>query len=301
MGKNEHRKPFGYGPLYVLMGGCLGVVIAIMMTLIIPPKSEEEEQTAGNGLLQTEVSEASGEELNIDEASTEEMGDPLVEESLESEVSQDPEEEQMTEELPSEESVFVVSDKSYFDDALFIGDSRTAGLQIYGTLDNADYFASAGLNLYTVNSVKVEVEKGKKIKLEQMLEENVYGKVYIMLGINELGYDFDTTVAKYQAFIEYIFEKQPQTIIYVCANMHVNSLRNELDEIHNNAAINRMNEQISRFADGERVFYLDVNPLFDDEYGNLSQEYISDDTHLMGMYYATWCDWYAQNTVVIEN
>ena len=301
MGKNEHRKPFGYGPLYVLMGGCLGVVIAIMMTLIIPPKSEEEEQTAGNGLLQTEVSEASGEELNIDEASTEEMGDPLVEESLESEVSQDPEEEQMTEELPSEESVFVVSDKSYFDDALFIGDSRTAGLQIYGTLDNADYFASAGLNLYTVNSVKVEVEKGKKIKLEQMLEENVYGKVYIMLGINELGYDFDTTVAKYQAFIEYIFEKQPQTIIYVCANMHVNSLRNELDEIHNNAAINRMNEQISRFADGERVFYLDVNPLFDDEYGNLSQEYISDDTHLMGMYYTTWCDWYCQNTVLIEN
>lgn len=301
MGKNEHKKPFGYGPLYVLMVACLGVMIAIAMTVIIPEKADGEDITAENGLVQTEVSETSEEALNIDEASTEEPDNLLSEEAQDPEESQSAEEEQMTEELPSEESIFVVSDKAYFDDALFIGDSRTAGLQVYGTLDNADYFASPGLNLYTINSTKVEVEGGKKIKLDQMLAENVYRKVYIMLGINELGYDFDTTVTKYQAFIEYIFEKQPQTIIYVCANMHVNGLRNELDEIHNNAAINRMNEQISCFADGERVFYLDVNPLFDDENGNLSQEYVSDDTHLMGMYYATWCDWYAQNTVLIED
>lgn len=297
----EKRKSYGYGPLYVLMGACLLVIVAIVMTLVLPVNVSGTDQTVESGQLTSEVEEASGEEIDINVKETEEIITVETEETLSSEENGIKVEPEMEEIPPVEESVFVVSDKTYFDDALFIGDSRTTGLQVYGTLDNADYFASAGLNLYTINNVKVEVEKGKKIKLEQMLTDNVYGKVYIMLGINELGYDFNTSVEKYRTFIEYIFEKQPQAIIYVCANMHVNSLRNELDEIHNNAAINRMNEQISSFADGERVFYLDVNPLFDDENGNLSQEFVSDDTHLMGIYYATWCDWYCQNTILIEN
>jgi hypothetical protein len=116
-----------------------------------------------------------------------------------------------------------------------------------------------------------------------------------------LKYDFDTTIGKYQAFVDYVFGFQPDAIVYVCANMHVNSLRNELDDIHNNAAINRMNEQISQFADNEKIFYLDVNPLFDDENGNLAQEYVSDDTHLMGMYYEMWCNWYCENTLAVPD
>ena len=193
---------------------------------------------------------------------------------------------------------FTVSDPSYFDDALFIGDSRTVGLREYGTLDNADYFASAGLNLYTIKGAKVGPKEGPKVTLEEMLEQETYGKIYVMLGINELGYDFDTTVEKYQAFIDYLFTMQPDTILYVCANMHVNSLRNELDEIHNNEAINRINQAIAAFADQKNIFYLDVNPLFDDAEGNLAEEFISDDTHIMGNYYETWCNWYCENTIV---
>ena len=193
---------------------------------------------------------------------------------------------------------FTVSDKSYFDDALFIGDSRTVGLREYGTLDNADYFASPGLNLYKIERTKVLFKEEQNLTLEEILSQNEYGKLYVMLGINELGYDFDTTVGKYEMFIDYLFTMQPDAILYVCANLHVNSLRNEVDEIHNNGAINRINEVIAGFADQKNIFYLDVNPIFDDEEGNLSEEFISDDSHLLGTYYETWCDWYCENTIV---
>ena len=39
-------------------------------------------------------------------------------------------------------------DESWFDDALFIGESRTAGLQGYGRLGKADYFCGEGLTVY---------------------------------------------------------------------------------------------------------------------------------------------------------
>ena len=280
MKKREKNKPFGYGPLVLLMGACVAVMATIVLTLVTAEDSDRENINIGSIQLESEISE------NVGMAASEMENQETQPEPMESEI------------LAPETYEFTASDKSYFDDALFIGDSRTVGLQKYGTLDNADYFASAGLNLYTINRTQVETAEGKKVKLEEMLTHNTYGKVYIMLGINELGYDFDTTVEKYREFIDYIFTMQPDTILYVCANMHVNSLRNELDEIHNNPAINRMNEQIAAFADQKNIFYLDVNPLFDDEEGNLAQEYISDDTHLLGMYYETWCSWYCENTIV---
>ena len=38
----------------------------------------------------------------------------------------------------------------YFDDALFIGDSRTVGIQQCGGIDSATYFCSVGMSLYGV-------------------------------------------------------------------------------------------------------------------------------------------------------
>lgn len=300
MKKRTGRAPFGYGPLILLMSAC--VIVMIEIVLVIVKRADGENINIEK--LQSEVAASESEETMGLETGDRESGEETVETDIliEEIQSESPVSEPVEPEVPTPETYeFTASDKSYFDDALFIGDSRTAGLQKYGTLDNADYFASAGLNLYTLGRTKVENSEGEKIKLEDMLTHNAYGKVYVMLGINELGYNFDTTVQKYKEFIDYIFTFQPDAILYVCANMHVNKLRSELDEIHNNPAINRMNEQIAMFADQEKIFYLDVNPLFDDEEGNLAQEYISDDTHLMGIYYETWCEWYMQNTIIKQN
>ncbi len=193
---------------------------------------------------------------------------------------------------------FTHSDKEYFSDALFIGDSRTMGLKLYGSFDNADYFAEPGLSLYSLPRTRLAVGEHEKIGLTELLEKEAYGKIYLMLGINELGYNFDTTLEKYHALVEELRTKQPEAILYVCANLHVTSVRNEHDEIHNNANIDKINAEIEALADEQDIFYLDVNVLFDDEEGNLDKEIASDDSHILGEYYEDWCSWLGENTIV---
>lgn len=192
------------------------------------------------------------------------------------------------------------TDSAYFDDALFIGDSRTVGIAEYGYLENADFFADVSMSVYKVMDKKLAVEGTKKVSLETLLTENKYGKVYVMLGINELGYDFEQTVKRYHELLEMIRTTQPEAIIYICANLHVTEEQSLSDEYFNNVNINRFNSAIAGLADGENSFYIDVNIIFDDENGNLSEEYCSDEAHVMGRYYADWCDWLMTQAIIRE-
>ena len=82
------------------------------------------------------------------------------------------------------DSPFTTVDASYFDDALFIGDSHTDGFKDYAGLNNADYLCHNGL---TVWSAVEKAEFPGKQTLAQALSGKHYGKIYLMLGINELG------------------------------------------------------------------------------------------------------------------
>lgn len=185
--------------------------------------------------------------------------------------------------------------KEYFSDALFIGDSRTAGLREYGSFEDADYFATPGLSIYSVPKTKVTIQDYEDITLDSLLEKKEYGKIYLMLGINELGYRFEQTVERYREFVEGIQEKEPGAVLYLCANLHVTITRSENDAIYNNQNIDKMNEEIRKLAEEKGLHYLDVNELYDDENGNLNEEYASDDSHVLAKYYELWCEWLVEN------
>ena len=183
--------------------------------------------------------------------------------------------------------------EGYFSDALFIGDSRTVGLQEYGSIPEACYFATSGMSVYDIFYEKVAGST-----FEDLMASRQFGKIYVMLGINELGYDRDQTVAEYEKLIGWIREKQPEAMVYVEANLHVSASRSNTDRIYNNKNLDAFNARISALADGQRIFYLDVNPLFDDGQGNLSGSYTADDTHVLGKYYRVWTEWIAENAAV---
>lgn len=183
------------------------------------------------------------------------------------------------------------ADPTYFDDALFIGDSRTVGLSEYGELGQAEVLADSGMSVYKLLKTDFPTQSGEKMTLEELLAKQKFGKVYLMLGINELGYDFDQTLRKYQEVVDMIHRMQPEAIIFIQANLHITGEKSESSPYYNNENINRFNGAIEQLADGETMFYLDVNPLFDDENGNLAKEYTTDHTHILGKYYGTWVDW----------
>ncbi len=189
------------------------------------------------------------------------------------------------------EPVMYEADSCYFDDALFIGDSRTVGLHEYGDLGNAEVVADAGMNVYKIYETEFATISGEKKLLETILSERQFGKIYLMLGINELGYDYDRTVSRYEELVKKLQESQPDALIFLQANLHITGKKSEASPIYTNENINRFNQAVEQMADQRTRFYLDVNELFDDENGNLAQEYTMDNAHVLGKYYSDWVEW----------
>ena len=175
--------------------------------------------------------------------------------------------------------------------SLFIGDSRTVGLANYGGLENADFFACVGMNVYDVWETKVSVPKVGKVLLKELLGSKRYDIIYIMLGINELGYAFDQTVGRYASLVEEARAIQPDAVIVLMANIHVTAARSASDKYINNPALDRFNEATAQFADGKSIFYMDANSLFDDGNGNLAEEKSADSAHLKAKFYQQWAQW----------
>ena len=188
-------------------------------------------------------------------------------------------------------------DPSYFADALFIGDSRTVGLSQYGRLEGADYFADTGMTVFNLFEQKVSDENFGRQDLQTLLQSKQYGKIYLMLGINEIGYPFETLVPQYQKVVDDIRALQPDALVILCANLHVTrnaaaaTPRLEPDNIQ------RLDDSIAAMADGQQVFFLDVNPAFCDEEGYLRDELTGDGVHPYATGYADWAQWYLENGI----
>ena len=194
----------------------------------------------------------------------------------------------------------VTVEPSYFDDALFIGDSRTVGIQLYGVLTGADFFCNTGMSIYSLRKANIEIDGVGKIGISDLLKTKSYGKVYVMLGINEISYSFNGTVKKYKALLDEIRETQPNADIYIQANLHVTKERSDKDQYVNNANLDRFNNAIAQFADNKTIFYIDPNEYFDDAEGNLSTEYCSDASHIRTKYYKEWSKWICTKVFVTE-
>ena len=166
----------------------------------------------------------------------------------------------------------------------------------YAGLDNADFFATVGMSVFNAQKDRISVPKVGKVTLNELLSNKKYDKIYVMLGINELGYSFDSITSKYGELISFIKEKQPNATIIVQANLHVSKSRSDSDKVINNTAINRLNSELSKLADGKKVFYIDANPVFDDADGNLSADKTQDNAHLLAKYYAQWGEWICRKT-----
>lgn len=180
--------------------------------------------------------------------------------------------------------------------SLFIGDSRTVGLFEYGQIENADFFCNVGMSVYNIHDKTPAVATVGKVTLTELLDIKQYDKIYVMLGINELGYDLDKSVEKYNELTELIREKQPQAYIIIQANLHVTKSRSETDKVINNGAIDRFNDAIAKLCDGDKTLYVDANDLFDDEEGNLSSDKSEDNAHLYAKYYTQWGKWISDKT-----
>lgn len=203
--------------------------------------------------------------------------------------------------LPQPTKEFITVGDDYFDDAVFIGDSRTVGLHDYGGLDKATFFATVGLNVYDMWSQRFCEVDGEKLTLEEALSRRQYKKIYFQIGINEMGRGtVDTFMQAYEESVRKFQQLQPDAIIYVQGIMRVTKEKSDKDKIFNNPGIQVRNERIAQLADNMKIFYIDVNEVVCDDTGNLRKELTFDNLHLYGSKYYIWVDFLKTKGIAIE-
>lgn len=196
---------------------------------------------------------------------------------------------------------FTHVEQSYFDDAVFIGDSRIVGLHDYSGWDNTTYYASIGLTVYDMFDKPIVEENGTKITVEQALSEHTFQKIFVMIGINEMGTGtVDSFMEAYEQMVQHLEELQPDALIFLHGIMKVKQEKSESDPIFNNPNIQERNDRIAKLADNKKIFYLDVNEVVTDETGNLNPDYTYDEVHLLGKWYCLWTDYLLEHGIVKE-
>lgn len=186
----------------------------------------------------------------------------------------------------------------YFNDALFVGDSRTVGLRNYTALnDHATFLCETSMTIWKIMEASF---KGMGT-LDSYLTDYSYGKIYIMVGINEMGTGTtEKFLEKYTEVVDHIRELQPDAIIYIQSIMNVDREKSESDAIFNNDNVIARNHALATLADNETIFYLDINAVVCDEEGFLRDDLRGDHLHLMGASNLIWEN-FLQRHAVIKN
>ena len=195
---------------------------------------------------------------------------------------------------------FTTVDESYLNGALFIGDSRTVALQMYGGLVNSNFFVNTGMNIWKGMESQIANVNGQNMTVDAALQVAKYDKIYIMLGINEVGTGTpDTFLQQYCVVINRIKQLQPQAVIYIQSIMHVTQSKDDANTSVSNVNINARNEKLKTLADNVSVFWLDENEVFDlAGTGKLNPEYTSDGVHLKAKYIQLWVKYLLSHAVV---
>lgn len=201
-------------------------------------------------------------------------------------------------------------DDSYFNDAVFIGDSISYGFELYVTekrangetvLGEAQFLTSGSLSygnsLWDVSDESVHpTYNGEKMKLEDAIAQIKPGKIFILLGTNDVAlYGVEQTIANADTEISGMLEASPGAEIFIMSTTPKYSpAESDVDGALNNADIDALNVAMRQFAVEKGYNFMNIAPLFKDETGGLAADYCSDKEgmgiHFTSAAYDIWLD-----------
>jgi len=126
------------------------------------------------------------------------------------------------------------------------------------------------------------------------IEEVISSKpkqVFILIGINDISRNIplETILANYQAIIDRIQKESPRTKIYIQSVFPTNDGFTQF-KTHQGKTdqIILLNGKLEVLAHQKKVDYINLYPVFSDEFGKLNKDFTNDGLHLLGKGYAVW-------------
>ena len=279
--RRKKRAPF-YVVCPIIFCLLIGAVVFLVWCLISPPDKDSQQEQPTLPVIETQpVSPTAPTQTEPSAATQPETTESIPPTTMETEP-------------PT--LGFETVDESYFDDALFIGDSRTDGLRLYSPFAGATYYYKTSLSIF--NAMDSTETCDGCYGIRQLLQNRTYGKIYIMFGINEAYCDKASFLDRYQKVIDEIRGYQPDALIYIQSIMYVTARKMANDPGFSNDGLRAKNEGLSEMANGKDIFYLEINDALNDGAGNLPSDYTNDGVHLKPEYYSLWRDYLLEHAVV---
>lgn len=194
------------------------------------------------------------------------------------------------------------ADDSYYDSALFAGDSRMGALYLYGTHKNAQVEYVTSLNLFLIGTTEAD-NHDDGTTLEQILLDTDRSNIYLMFGINEIRNTesyFDNWIDQYQTVVSEILEAHPDASVYVILTYHPDSISG-LEEPDLSEHLQWINTRLINLAEKNYIYYLDTDNGLDDENGTIRDEYVADGLHFTPEGAHAFEDYIATHIVRSEN
>lgn len=172
-----------------------------------------------------------------------------------------------------------VSD-DWFNDVCFIGHSQIVGMQKYSGLSGPDYYAVVGHTAQsTLDYEFYPLPNGRYGTLSDGLHSKSYGKVYIMLGINDSSLDknrVEKFMTPMRTILDLVKETQPGAKIYLLSLVPVGRYTpmNELYNPDSTVFYSQLVKTLSREYDTE---YIDLFRMMCDKAGYFLNSFNSGD------------------------
>lgn len=177
---------------------------------------------------------------------------------------------------------FTTVDTDYFNDAVFIGNSRMQGFILYCGVPELTSYTSVGMTVKSYFTKEDFTVNGVSMTAASALENTPgFEKVYIGLGINELGWvSTDQFITAYNEIMEHIYSCNPNALIYVISVLPFAQSAIEKDPVLNMDKVREYNGAIQDMCASYGACYLDVAGVFTGEDGYMPYDYSFDGVHI---------------------
>ena len=170
-------------------------------------------------------------------------------------------------------------DDEWFSDAAFLGNSLVDGFRLFSGLTTCDVYAATSMTVMGAGN------------LISQMNAKQYGKVYILLGINEIGYDADYFKTQYSNMLDTIIAGQPDADIYIMGLTPISEAKSTTDSTFTMDRVRTYNEKLLELAVEKGCYYIDLCEALSDETGYLPASVTTDGIHFSASHYLVWLEY----------
>lgn len=175
----------------------------------------------------------------------------------------------------------------YFDDAAFIGNSLVDGFRLFSGLTNCDVYAATSMTIMGVGDYITQ------------MSSHEYGKIYMLLGINEIGYDVESFKKTYGNAVDRLMEDHPKALLYIMGISPVSAAKDASSDVFTMDNVRKFNEKLRELADEKGCYYIDLCDALAGSDGFLPADVTTDGVHFTAAEYTVWLDYLREHYIPV--